>query len=288
MKVFVVGAGAVATSLARALTEAGVAVLGLWGRRQDAAARAALSAEVPGFSGKAPPVVGTADVVIVAVSDEAEQSVGAWAAALVSRSCVLLKCSGSRPAASVFGQAAVRGMATLHPLRGVVAGTDLRGTLFGIEGDAAGVMVAGEVAERLGGRWIVLGGEAMAGYHAAASMASNFLVTLAAAAEEQFQAAGVGGAEAREAVVSLMRGSLENLARDTGAPAAHSLTGPIARGDVSTVRRHLQAVRGESLAESVYAALARSTLALARLNKIAAQDRLDEIEALLEDPASGG
>jgi predicted short-subunit dehydrogenase-like oxidoreductase (DUF2520 family) len=72
-------------------------------------------------------------------------------------------------------------------------------------------------------------------YHAAASIASNFLVTLEAAAERVAAAAGVE----REQLVPLVRATVENWAR---LGPERALTGPVARGDETTVARQRAAV----------------------------------------------
>jgi predicted short-subunit dehydrogenase-like oxidoreductase (DUF2520 family) len=102
-----------------------------------------------------------------------------------------------------------------------------------------------------------------AAYHAAASMASNFLVTLQDAAERLL---GTAGAD-RSILVPLVRATLENWA-SMGASAA--LTGPIARGDEATVARQRAAVseRAPELLE-LFDALCDRTRQLARRSKAA-------------------
>jgi predicted short-subunit dehydrogenase-like oxidoreductase (DUF2520 family) len=110
------------------------------------------------------------------------------------------------------------------------------------------------LARRLGMRPFELEDSERAAYHAGAAMASNFLVTLQAAAE---RVAGID----RELLVPLVRAAAENWARDGHA----ALTGPIARGDEATVDRHREAIanRAPDLLE-LYDALAEATRDLAR------------------------
>ena len=271
---FLIGAGPVAIALAGALRVGGVSVLGLWARRPDAARRAADSAGVPGFSGPFPERLGEADAVILAVRDEAIADVAdaiLSASIFLSRRPVFVHCSGARPAAQALGSIAERrgraisGMATLHPLRALADGaqgiTALPGTVFGIEGDEPGVAVARALAVAIGGVPLVLESEQMAGYHAAASMASNFLVALLDAAGAVLAGVGMDPDEALRALVPLARGSLENVAA-RGARAG--LTGPIQRGDVGTVERHLASLRDRPELLTLYRAMARHTLRLAR------------------------
>ena len=101
------------------------------------------------------------------------------------------------------------------------------------------------LAETLGLRPFVLADDRRALYHAGASMASNFLVTLYRAAERLFEEAGAPPA----ALIPLMERTIEN---------GFDLTGPIARGDWETVDRHVAALDGTDL-EPLYTALAEAT-----------------------------
>ena len=149
---------------------------------------------------------------------------------------------------------------SMHPLQTIPApDTDLTGAPCAIAGsDARALAVAHELADALGMRPFEVPDEARAAYHAAASMASNFLVALEESAAELLAEAGV--ANPREALAPLVLRSAANWA-DSGAAA---LTGPIARGDEATVALHLRAVseRAPRLAP-LYEALAQRTRAIA-------------------------
>jgi predicted short-subunit dehydrogenase-like oxidoreductase (DUF2520 family) len=107
------------------------------------------------------------------------------------------------------------------------------------------------LARTLGLRPFVLDDEHRAAYHAGAAFASNYLVTLRAAAGSLLAAAGAPP----EALDPLIRGVIDN---------GFELTGPIARGDWETVERHLTTIReSRPELEELYLALARQTAALA-------------------------
>jgi predicted short-subunit dehydrogenase-like oxidoreductase (DUF2520 family) len=101
--------------------------------------------------------------------------------------------------------------------------------------------------------------EHRAAYHAAAAMASNFLVALEESAGELLSRAGVE--EARELLAPLVLRTAANWAED----GADALTGPIARGDEATVARHREAIAelAPELAP-MYVALAERTREIAR------------------------
>lgn len=125
----------------------------------------------------------------------------------------------------------------LHPLLSVVGeGTSFSGATCAVEGSSERALaIAHGLAARLGMRPRTIRAEDRALYHAAASAASNFLMTLEGMAERLAGEVGIG----RAALAPLVRASVDNWVT-LGAPAA--LTGPIARGDEETVARQRAAV----------------------------------------------
>ncbi len=180
---------------------------------------------------------------------------------------VVLQVSGSaEPAARERSESAGAHYGTFHPLLPLIdpsmASFRLQGSVIGIEGDSRAHGTAAQLAARLGATTIEIPRAERAAYHAAAVIASNFSVTLAALAEGLLSRIGVDSVAAHRAVRALMAASVENLA---GAPRAlDALTGPIARGDVATVRAHSTALHGLRPYHDVYEVMSRATLALMR------------------------
>jgi predicted short-subunit dehydrogenase-like oxidoreductase (DUF2520 family) len=158
--------------------------------------------------------------------------------------------------------AADAGAATfsLHPLQTIPdGGADLTGCPCATSGsDATASRFAAELARRLGMRPFEVAEEDRPAYHAAASIASNFLVALQESAVELLGA--TGAEDPRELLSPLVLRTAANWSER----GAEALTGPIARGDEETVRRHLEALR-ERAPELVglYEALAERTRELA-------------------------
>ncbi len=128
---------------------------------------------------------------------------------------------------------------SLHPLMTVPAGAPrdvLAGAGCAVDGSTPRALAVAEaLAARLDMRATRVAGEDRAAYHAAASIASNFLVTLEGAAERLAATAGVE----RALLAPLVRAAVENWA---ARGAEEALTGPIARGDEETVARQRAAV----------------------------------------------
>ena len=159
----------------------------------------------------------------------------AAAAAAVERGPLVGHCSGATGLEVLAPHEAF----SLHPLMTVPAGAPrdvLAGAGCAVDGATPRALAAAEaLAARLDMRATRVADEDRAAYHAAASIASNFLVTLEGAAERLAASAGVD----RALLAPLVRAAVENWAQ-RGAEGA--LTGPIARGDEATVARQRAAV----------------------------------------------
>lgn len=268
--VFIVGAGVVGTTLAAKLLRAGVPVSGLHGRQTALSEVASALAGVLGSSGEFPAIVSEADVVIVTVRDS---RIAEIVRRLVQEKRlrpgqVVLHASGNRPAADVLGlvRSHVNGIGTMHPL---IAVTDapgslenLRGAYFGLEGDEEAVRVAGRLVRAMGGRSVRLTPENMPLYHAAAVIASNCVVALADISRSLLVAAGVSEEHALPALLPLMTSTVRNMV-EVGLPSA--MTGPVVRGDVEAIERHLEALRAKAPEViDLYRRLGREVLRIAR------------------------
>ena len=182
---------------------------------------------------------------------------------------IVLHTSGSQPAEDL-GAARQDGasVASMHPLQSFahldVAIEQLPGSYFALEGDEPALKVAEQLVKDLGGRWFAIDSQDKPLYHAAACIASNYLVSLMHLATGLYQRFGLSRRDAYEAMFPLVQGTVNNIRQLTPSEA---LTGPIARGDNQTVARHLAALSevGEQERE-LYRVMARYT-ALVALGK---------------------
>lgn len=216
LRVGLVGAGRVGTALAAALRDAGVDVEGPVGR-----------GEVPA----------RCDAVVLCVPDA---EIAAAAEVVTGAAPLVGHTSGATPL-SALAQAGVDAFG-LHPLQAFAhAGGSFQGAGCAVAGSSPGALAfATALAERLGMTPFEIDDEGRAAYHAAASVASNFLVTLQAAAETIAAGAGLEPEQARALLAPLVRQTVENIA-ELG--PEHALTGPIARGDHATVEAQRAAVQ---------------------------------------------
>lgn len=286
---FIVGAGPVATALAGAFRLGGVPVLGLWARRPQAARTAGSIAGVAAFSSAPPDILLECEHVILAVRDAAITEVATMLAGtgMLGKRHVVLHCAGAASAQDVLGgiAATVRGIGTLHPLSAIADGKTgmraLKGTVFGVEGDVVGRAAAARLVGLMQGVVLDLDSTQMGAYHAAAAMASNYVVAALDAAAAILAGAGIPADQAARALVPLAQGALANVA-ERGTVAG--LTGPVRRGDATTIQKHLESLKGKPELAEVYRALARRAVDVARrIEGPQAPDRagLDAIRALL-------
>lgn len=286
---FLVGAGPVATALAGALRLGGVPVLGLWARRAAPARAAGSIAGVAAFSSAPPDILLETEVVILAVRDPVITEVAQMllGTGLINKRHVLLHCAGASSAGDVLGPVAgqVGGIGTLHPLSAIadakLAMRTLKGTVFGVEGDEVGRATASKLVAAISGVVLPLDGAQMAAYHAAAALASNYVVALLDGAAAALASVGIPPDRAARALVPLAEGALRNI---TAHGTTHGLTGPVRRADLTTVARHLDAIRDRPELAEIYRVLARRAVEIAtRIDGRDAPDRaaLDAIRALL-------
>lgn len=258
----IIGPGRAGLGLALALKRAGVRVLGVHGRRLKPGPRG-----VKLTAGGAPPWLREAGVVILAVRDDALRPLVSELveAGGLEHGQVVLHLSGAlthdvlRPL-----EAGGAALGSMHPLMTVSeepgrAARNFKGACFALEGDLQAVEAADTLARRLGGVPAFIAPESKAAYHAGAVFASNYLLTCLATAEQLLEEAGMSRDAARAALLPIARATVDNVGR-LGPEAA--LTGPIARGDVQTIRSHLRSVPRE--VGALYEALGRATIGIAR------------------------
>jgi predicted short-subunit dehydrogenase-like oxidoreductase (DUF2520 family) len=209
----VVGRGRVGSALAVALARAGYQVEGPLGRGADGLGADGLRA----------------DAVLLCVPDDEI----ARAAAFIAAGPIVGHCSG----ATRLDVLAPHEAFSLHPLMTVTAeGADFTGAGAAVAGSTPRALaLATELARALDMRPVAIAEEHRSAYHAAASIASNFLITVEAAAER----IGAGVGLERDQLLPLVRATVENWAR---LGPERALTGPVARGDEATIARQRAAV----------------------------------------------
>lgn len=297
----VIGVGAVGGALARAIAAAGGVVVAVSARHLDHAE--ALARSIPGCRAYATPeeVAAASHLVLIAAPDDAIIPIATRIQWLSNHWVVHLSGAMSARALSAATERGAS-VAALHPLMTFTRAlaespidaiqARLRGCVWALEtsDEVMRAALQGMVAG-LGGQVALLSENDRIPYHIAGVFASNYIVTLMGAAIALWESFGEDATLAREALLPLVRASVENLAT---MPPSAALSGPIARGDAGTLRAHLDWLSSASQTSAeisalrdAYLALARLTVPLAEAKGTLTAERAAEISALLDGAQRG-
>jgi predicted short-subunit dehydrogenase-like oxidoreductase (DUF2520 family) len=196
----------------------------------------------------------------------------------------VVHCSGAH-SVDILEAAKQQGANTgcFHPLQTFAsvdqAINNMPGSTFAIEAEEPLLDILKEMATTLDGDWVTMKAGDKVLYHAAAVFACNYLVTLVKLATDLWQTFGVSSAQATKALMPLLRGTLSNI-ENVGLP--NCLTGPIARGDLGTISRHLESLEKQAPPLlNIYKELGRQTVPIALAKGKIDLQRTEELKALL-------
>jgi len=279
-----IGAGTVGTALAVRLSQKGYPVVAVFSRTRASAERLAGMVDVCRVCGAAQEVADTADLVFVTTPDDAIAEVVAelyW-----RKGQRVIHCSGA-DSVDTLEEAREDGalVGGFHPLQTFASVThaieNIPGSTFALEAEEPVLSTLRDMAVALGGDWVKLNAEDKVLYHAAAVMACNYFVTLVKLATDLWGTFGAPPEQATKALQPLLRGTLNNIA-NVGLP--NCLTGPIARGDLGTIRKHLAALeRAAPEVLSAYRELGLHTVPIALAKGTIDEERAHELRELLKE-----
>jgi len=283
MRLGFIGAGTVGSALAIRLAEKGYPVVAVSSRTRASAEKLAGTIKDCRVFDSSQEVADAADLVFITTPDAAIPEVVSMVRWHKGQGVV--HCSGADSAqtlepATKFGANA----GAFHPLQTFAsvkqAIDNIAGSTFAIEAEEPLKSVLKDLAEALSGTCIELKASDKVIYHAAAVIACNYMVTLVKVADDLWQTFGVPRDQATKALLPLLRGTLNNIA-SVGVPQC--LTGPIARGDAGTVRKHIEALRKEAPdVLSVYCELGLQTIPVALAKGRIDENKADELRAVLK------
>ncbi len=150
-------------------------------------------------------------------------------------------------------------VASVHPMMTFVRGSvpKMAGVSFAVEGDVVATRTAKQIVERLGGQAFPIRKQNKVLYHAFGSFTSPLVIALMASLEQVALAAGVKKRDIKRVMLPLLSQTLRNYLQQD---AALAFSGPLVRGDVATVRKHLDELKKVPEAREVYVALAKAAL----------------------------
>ena len=285
LKLGFIGAGTVGTALSVSLSSQGYPVVAVSSRSQTSARNLAkaISGCLPVSSNQ--DVADSAELVFITTPDDAIAPVVSQIQWRKGQSVV--HCSGA-DSTDILEPARKSGayVGVFHPLQTFAsvrqALENTPGSTFALEAEEPLLTTLKDMATALGGYWIELKAGDKVVYHASAVIACNYLVTLVKLAADLWQTFGIPRHQAIRALLPLIRGTIHNI--DTvGIPRC--LTGPIARGDTGTIKKHLDALQKVAPGLlSTYRELGRQTIPIALAKGRINQRQAEELKAILEQP----
>ncbi len=285
MRIGFIGAGKVGTAFGAYLSSKGLCISGFYSRTPESARNAAKLSNSSFFS-DVRKLSDNTDILFITTSDDSIETV----CDQLTKDCILrqgqiiVHMSGALPS-SVLKSSRQAGcyVCSMHPLQAFAdinkAVEDLPDTYFSIEGDEEKIHILEDILKAAGNRYFVIKPQDKTIYHAAACVFSNYLTTLMNEGLGMLSSIGIDSAEGFEAVLPLIKGTISNIAA-LGPDKA--LTGPIARGDASTVQKHLTAINTAipDMLE-LYSYLAEKTFELAKSFKLTDSEKIKNLEHIL-------
>ena len=283
LKIGFMGAGTTGSALAVRLSQRGWPVVAVSSRTMSSARK--LAGLVPNcrvyhtaqeLADEAELVfITTPDDVITQVCDEVQWHEGQS----------VVHCSGAH-SVDILESARILGAAvgSFHPLQTFAdvsqAIKNLPGSTFALEAEEPLLSTLKELTSLLNGNWVELKPGDKILYHTAAVFACNYLVTLVKLALDLWLDFGVSSKKATTALLPLLKGTIKNI-DVIGLPDC--LTGPVARGDLGTIERHLSSIkaRNPSLL-TTYKELGLQTISIALAKGKIDERKAVEMQALLK------
>jgi predicted short-subunit dehydrogenase-like oxidoreductase (DUF2520 family) len=259
----IVGAGTLGTALAYALHQSGYRISEIVTRDQPQSLRRAraLANRVHASARTLSKAQLSARITWICVPDDSISEVAQSIAKERDwRRKIVLHSSGALGADALAApKQAGAETASAHPLMTFVNQSlvDFKGVPFAMEGDPKALAVIGAVVGRLGGKPFRIDAQFKPAYHAFGFFSSPALVALIAAAQQVGKMAGLTERQARDLMEPIVRETIDNCFRSTPQEA---FSGPLRRGDLATIRKHLDALKQQPNLLELYRALGRVAL----------------------------
>ena len=282
LKLGFIGAGTVGTALALRLNDKGYQVVAVSSRSRVSAENLARAISHCRFFNNSQDVVDIAELVFITTPDDVIAQVASQLEWHGGQGVV--HCSGAdsteilQPARKLGAHVGV-----FHPLQTFAstkqAMENMPGSTFTVEAEEPLLGTLKDMATALDGHWIELKASDKVIYHAAAVIACNYVVTLVKLATDLWQAFSIPPQQATQALLPLLRGTISNIDA-IGIPQC--LTGPIARGDSGTIKKHLSALEEVAPAIlSTYRELGLQTIPIALAKGRINEQQAQELQAIL-------
>jgi predicted short-subunit dehydrogenase-like oxidoreductase (DUF2520 family) len=266
MKIGFIGAGKVGFSLGKYFCKHGINVSGYFSRNPQSALQAAEFTGTVCFN-DIEGIVEASDTLFLTVPDGTIKKIWDYIDKLSIKNKIICHCSGS-VSSSIFSNIDNHHAYgySIHPLLGISdklnSYEQLSHAFFTIEGSQGRLSEMKTMLINLGNSVQIISPEDKSVYHSAAVFASNLMVALAQVSIDLLKGCGFNAENASFALNTLMLENMKNIVRQG---TTEALTGPIERGDVETVKRHLDCLDGED--RKIYILLSSKLIEIAKRKK---------------------
>ncbi|CAM4459822.1 MAG: hypothetical protein LEGION0403_FIIPPAGN_01321 [Legionella sp.] len=212
-----------------------------------------------------------AEITLISVQDDSIETIAETISEKhrIVPGSIYFHCSGSLTSDALKSLKAKGAfVASIHPMKSFanpeLSIKNFDGTYCAIEGDKEALSILEPLFKDIGAFTYQIEKSKKCLYHAAGVFASNYLVTLSKKALECLTESGVENDIAMHIITNIMKGTISNLA--TTLSPEQSLTGPIKRGDISTIKKHMSSFSDPETQE-IYSHLGKETLKLTSHNE---------------------
>lgn len=245
--VVIIGAGRVGRALSQALYNKGLKIAAIISRSLESAERCAKASNCSIFSDQLFHLPDETESIFITTPDEVISSVSNKLAQTknIIENKFIAHTSGSRTSENLEPLRKKGALvASFHPIQ-TFAGDKLDwekfyGIFFGIEGDEKALKICRSFVELLGGKYLIVPKDSKSLYHASCVFSSNYLIALMDISIQMMANFNLNQEEIAQLLLPLLKGTVENF-KNLGLERA--LTGPISRGDIQTVQKHVNILK---------------------------------------------
>lgn len=290
MKVLIIGGGRAGTSMGYLLKSNDFKIIGIYNKHFNSAVEAArlIGEGVPLTENKLERTLIKAELIMITTPDDQISKIASEITDYNLRKPVYLMHMSGLLSSNILNKGGKSGIYkfSLHPLQSIANFKEgiklLPDSYFTLEGDNKGKKCGKNLVESLNLNYGLIESEYKPLYHIAAVIASNYFITLLNSSFNLLGEAGIDNEKIRQGILSLVQGTLNNI-KEMGTESA--LTGPVVRGDLNTIKKHLRALENfESEYIELYKTLGRFTVDMV-INNVSLKDysRREELKSILSE-----
>ena len=241
MRIGFIGAGRVGCTLGKYFGEHGVEVSGYYSRTAKSAQFASEFTKTVCFK-MLEDIVNSSEIIFITVNDNAVEQVWEALKELPVQGKIICHCSGVLSSSVFSGIDQMKAFGySIHPIYAINSKTtsykEIGKAHFTIEGSTERLSQVRSLLEQCGNPVTVISPEDKSKYHAACVISSNLVVALAQIGERLLRECGFSKEEAKKALMPLF---YDNCKAVVEKGTVEALTGPVSRGDVETLQKHLE------------------------------------------------